>query len=353
MIRGRLFLRVLLCLGFAAFLGCARAPQVIGRESFVFGTRVEILLAGVESEEEKSRAEAAIREVLRDFDALHRKYHAWQPSALTAVNEALAAGKALDVDAEMAGFIRQAADYARRGRFRFDPGIGRLIALWGFQSDEFAARLPDQKALAEWRANPASIAQLRLGGNHLSSENPAVALDFGGYLKGAALDRAARRLKAAGFRHALINIGGNVMALGEKNGAPWKIGVQHPRQPGALALLDLRDGEAIGTSGDYQRYFELDGRRYSHLLDPKSGEPVAHTQAVTVLIVSGAESGVRSDVFSKPIFIAGDAAWQEAARDLDARHVLRVRADGALEVTEALYRRLRFPGTPPPLVVVP
>jgi hypothetical protein len=71
----------------------------------------------------------------------------------------------------------------------------------------------------------------------------------------------------------LINIGGNIMALGSKGGQAWKVGIQHPRRAGALAMLELHDGEAIGTSGDYQRYFELDGKRYCHLIDPRTGWP--------------------------------------------------------------------------------
>jgi thiamine biosynthesis lipoprotein len=87
----------------------------------------------------------------------------------------------------------------------------------------------------------------------------------------------ARRTSSAahGVHDALINIGGNVMALGSKNGQRWRVGIQHPRQPGPLATVELDDSEAIGTSGDYQRYFEVDGKRYSHLLDPRSGRPVS------------------------------------------------------------------------------
>jgi thiamine biosynthesis lipoprotein len=98
-----------------------------------------------------------------------------------------------------------------------------------------------------------------------------VALDFGGYLKGVALDRAADILRSQGVRNALINIGGNILALGYKEGRKWRVGIQHPRRAGALATVELNDGEAIGTSGDYQRYFELDGKRYPHLLDPRTG----------------------------------------------------------------------------------
>ncbi|MDR2636990.1 MAG: FAD:protein FMN transferase [Zoogloeaceae bacterium] len=334
----RLFL-LIVCVWLAA---CSRAPRTVSQESFVFGTRVEIIIAG----EEEARARQAAAAVLGDFDALHRVYHAWQPSDLTRVNAAIAAGESLEIDEEMARLIRQAQEFAQCTRYRFDPGIGRLIALWGFQSDEFAARLPDAAALEKWRAHPASIAQLRLAGRQLSSANPEVALDFGGYLKGVALDRAAERLRAANVRNALINIGGNVLALGDKNGQPWKVGIQHPRHPGALAILDLRDGEAIGTSGDYQRYFEMDGRRYSHLLDPASGEPVGHTQAVTVLISPGdgeaTPPGARSDAFSKPLFIAGPQGWREAARELGITQALRIDADGSLEVTPALAERLTF-----------
>lgn len=342
----RLCLIFLILIGLA---GCDRPPPLVQQESYVFGTRVEILVAGAP---EKQAREAAAA-VLRDFDRLHRTYHAWQPSELTAVNDALAAGKSIRVSPEMLEFITEARDLARLGDYRFDPGIGRLIRLWGFHSDEFKPQLPDPEALAAWRARPASVAQLRLDGPRVSSSNPALALDFGGYLKGVALDRAAALLRAQGIQHALINIGGNVMALGDKSGKPWKVGIQHPRQPGPLATLELRDGEAIGTSGDYQRYFELQGRRYSHLLDPASGQPADHTQAVTVLMPPGPKAGTLSDALSKPIFIAGPEHWQAAARQVGATQVLRVGPAGDIQVTRALKGRLSFLGKPPPMTEVP
>ncbi|MGB4673810.1 MAG: FAD:protein FMN transferase [Azovibrio sp.] len=333
----------------SALAGCDRTPALVQQESFVFGTRVEILVAGVP----EAQARAAAAGVLQEFDRLHRTYHAWQPSELSAVNEALAAGRSIRVGPEMRAFIREAQALARQGGYRFDPGIGHLVKLWGFHSDEFKPRLPDPAALAAWRSKPASIAQLRIEGDRLSSSNPLVALDFGGYLKGVALDLAAARLRQQGIHDALINIGGNVMALGNKYGKPWKVGIQHPRQPGPLATLELRDGEAIGTSGDYQRYFELDGRRYSHLLDPASGAPAEHTQAVTVLLPPGPKAGTLSDALSKPIFIAGPGHWQEAARQVGVNQVLRVDTDGRIQVSRALRARLTFLGKPPALEEVP
>ena len=251
------------------------------------------------------------------------------------------------VACQSAAWLREAQALSAAGDGLFDPGIGRLIALWGFQNDEYPAQLPDPAALAAWRATPAGIADLRLDERRVSSRSPQVAIDFGGYLKGVALDRAAAILRAHGVGNALINIGGNVMALGRKNGEPWRVGIQHPRQPGALATLELADGEAVGTSGDYQRYFEVGGQRYSHLIDPRSGKPAQHTRALTVLIPGGAQAGMRSDALSKPLFIAG-ASWPALAERLGVTHVLRVDADGRLEISAALNARLKFVATPEP-----
>ena len=330
-------------LALPALTACRPAPPLVQQEAFVFGTRVEVIVAG----QPEAEARAATGAVLREFDRLHRSYHAWQPSELSTLNAALAAGKSAEVSEELAAWLREAQALSAAGDGLFDPGIGRLIALWGFQNDEYPAQLPDPAALAAWRATPAGIADLRLDGRRVSSRSPQVAIDFGGYLKGVALDRAAAILRAHGVGNALINIGGNVMALGRKNGEPWRVGIQHPRQPGAQATLELADGEAVGTSGDYQRYFEVGGQRYSHLIDPRSGEPAQHTRALTVLIPGGAQAGMRSDALSKPLFIAG-ASWPALAERLGVTHVLRVDTDGRLEISAALNARLKFVATPEP-----
>jgi len=329
----RTVLAILAALTVAA---CARdAPYT--QESYVFGTRVEVLVWGAP----EAQARPAVAEVLQEFDRLHRTYHAWQPSEMTALNDAFAAGKPHQVTPEFAAFILEAKAMAARGDYLFDPGIGRLVELWGFHDDSFKPRLPDAAKLAELvRAHP-SIADVTVDGTTVTSANKAVALDFGGYLKGVALDRAAAILKRHGIANALINIGGNVMALGSKGGKPWRVGIQHPRQTAPLATLDLRDGEAIGTSGDYQRYFEVDGKRYCHLIDPRTGRPAAATQAVTILIPPRPDgaTGMWSDVASKPLFIAG-AGWRGEAAKLGIGNVLYVDADGHVAMTDGMGARV-------------
>lgn len=335
-----------------ALAACQRA-QVFQQESYVFGTRVEVAVYG----DSEPQARAASAAVLREFDRLHRAYHAWEPSELTALNQALARGEAAQVKPELAAMLADAQAIAATGDNLFNPAMGRLIALWGFHTDTFVPRLPDPPALAAAVQAAPSMADLAIEGITVKSRNPAVELDLGGYAKGYALDRAAAILREQGIKNALINIGGNVMALGGKGDQPWRVGIQHPRSPQALAALPLYDGEAIGTSGDYQRYFELEGRRYSHLLDPRTGAPATGTEAITILITPRANAGARahagalSDAASKPIFLAGER-WREYAARYGIDHALRVDAEGHIQVTRALRSRLQFLGDNKPDGVV-
>ncbi len=327
---------------------CGRTP-LQEQQAYVFGTRVEVLVVSADPE----RGRQAVAAVLREFDRLHRAYHAWQESELTALNQAILASRPHQAGPELAELVREAQALAQQGEQLFDPGIGQLVRLWGFHADEFKAELPPAADIEAWLAARPGIADITIAGQTISSRNPRVALDFGGYLKGVALDRAANILRSQGIDNALINIGGNVIALGNKHGRKWRVGIQHPRQPGPMATVELADGEAIGTSGDYQRFFEVDGKRYPHLLDPRTGYPVDHTQAVTVLIPAGAKAGTLSDAASKPIFIAGPDSWREMAKKMEIGLVLRVDRDGRVFATEALSQRLEFAGKRPAVTIVP
>jgi len=338
--------RLALLLAFAlSLVGCAR-ENLHQREAYVFGTRVELSVWG----ESADAAKLALAAVLAEFDRLHHALHAWQPSELTALNAAIARGeKDIAVSPELTFILADAAGIAARSDQLFNPAIGILVGLWGFHSDEFKPALPDAAALeAALRAQP-RMSDLAIGNGRVSSANRAVQLDLGGYAKGYALDRAAAILRGQGVGNALINIGGNVMALGAKGSQPWRVGIQHPRAAVPLATLELHDGEAVGTSGDYQRYFELEGRRYCHLLDPRSGRPAEGTQAVTVLVTprEGAPqghflrgAGVLSDAASKPLFIAGGEEWRGLAQRLGVAHALRIDGDGVMHVTSAFLGRL-------------
>jgi thiamine biosynthesis lipoprotein len=320
---------------FALVAACSQ-PPLYQQQAYVFGTLVEISVHGAP----ETQAREAAAAVLAHFDRLHRQLHAWQPSELSRLNAALARGDRATVTPGLASMLTDAQALAAQSDELFNPAIGGLVALWGFHSDAPQARVPDAAAIAEWVGRRPRMADLVIADGTVRSRNPAVRLDLGGYAKGRALDDAALILKTHGIRNALVNIGGNVIALGRHGDRRWRVGIQHPRQPEALATLDLQDGEAIGTSGDYQRYFEFAGRRYCHLIDPRSGMPADGMQSVTVL-VRGAHAGTRSDALSKPLFIAGTARLATTAARLGVADYLAVDAAGKVHVSPALEARLR------------
>ncbi len=316
------------------FAACSPSP-LVQQQSYVFGTLVEVSVYDAP----EAQAKQATAAVLARFDQLHQQLHAWQPSELSRLNAALAKGERATATPELAAMLGDAQALAAQSNELFNPAIGGLIALWGFHSDTPQSRVPDAAAISGSVSRQPRMADLHIETNTVSSNNPAVQLDLGGYAKGRALDDAVAILKQHGIKNALVNIGGNVIALGAHGDRPWRVGIQHPRKAGTLATLDLHDGEAIGTSGDYQRYFEAGGKRYSHLIDPRSGWPASGMQSVTILS-SGKHAGTRSDALSKPLFIDGTAHLQERAARLGIADYLAVDAAGKMQVSPAMSARL-------------
>lgn len=134
-----------------------------------------------------------------------------------------------------------------------------------------------------------------------------MSIDLGGIAKGYAVDKAVLRLKALGINSALINAGGNIYCLGKKGKRKWHIGIQHPRNPEKLLFyLDL-ENQAVATSGDYEQYFMLGGKRYSHIIDPKTGYPVNNGLASVTII---AEDAATADALSTAVFVLGKEKGQ-------------------------------------------
>ncbi|MDA8328643.1 MAG: FAD:protein FMN transferase [Betaproteobacteria bacterium] len=318
--------------------GCGQ-PPLYTQESYVFGTRVQISIYG----EKRAKAEAAAKQVLSEFDVLHHRLHAWEPSELSSLNDGFARSEVpVKIAPDLAAMLVDATADSERSGGSFNPAIGNLIRLWGFQSDTFVPHQPDPLSIAKLLAARPQMRDIVINNGEAYSTNPAVRLDLGGYAKGYALDVAAQILRSMGIHNALINIGGNILALGQHGDHPWRVGIQHPRKPQAIASLALRDGEAIGTSGDYQRYFELGGRRYCHIIDPRTGWPVQGVESVTVLISPGPHAGVRSDVDSKPLFIAGVAGWRKAAAVMGVQAAMLIDGQGHIYLTPSLRERLTF-----------
>lgn len=320
-----------------------RQEPLYHTQSYIFGTLVDISIYS----EPEQHAKQVSNQILLDFQNLHNQLHAWKPvnanqmSELGTLNAAFATGNApTPISPKLAAMLTEATELSVRSQGRFNPAIGQLIGTWGFQRDEFSAvNIDDAKIKALVKANP-QMTDIVVNGNSAYSTNPNVKLDLGGYAKGYALDMAADYLRGQQVKNALVNIGGNIIALGQHGDKPWRVGIQHPRKPVAIATLELADGWAIGTSGDYQRYFMLNGKRYCHIIDPRSGYPVQHTQAVTVLIPPQKNAGVLSDVASKPIFIAAEKDKAHAASLLGIQYYMVIDQQSNIFVSKALVQKL-------------
>jgi thiamine biosynthesis lipoprotein len=327
---------------------CGKEP-LVQTKSYVFGTLVDIRIYC----EAEDKAHEVTSHLLQDFQRLHHQYHAWQSdSELSKLNQTFAAGKTpVDVSPELLKMLKQAQTLSTQSQGLFNPAIGGLIGTWGFQRDEFTPVAINDAVIQKLvQANP-KMSDIVIKNDKVYSTNKAVKLDLGGYAKGYALDMALAELQKQGVKNALVNIGGNIIALGQHGEKPWRVGIQHPRQPKPMATLDLLSGWAIGTSGDYQRYFERDGKRYCHIIDPRDGYPAQGKQAVTVLLPPSLHAGVLSDVASKPIFLTTPDQQANAARAMGVSQFLVVDAEGSVTISKALNAQIHWLAKPAKITV--
>lgn len=316
--------------------GCTdpAAIEPLQQRFYAMGTWVDVTL-GPGQDANGTQALRDIETLLRTFE---RDYYPWAPGALAELNTAIAEGREIVVDDDLAELLVRARELSRTTDGLFEPGLGSLVELWGFHTTASTEREPPSRdALAATLAAAGGIAALEIDGARVRSATRRLKLDLGGIAKGAAVAEIMALLESRGITSALVNAGGDLMVAGRAaGGRPWRVGIRHPRDDGLLGVLDLGDGEAAFTSGDYERYYELGGERMHHLLDPSTGRPVAHTQALTVL----APDPVLADAAATALFVAGPDRWRGLASRLGLDAVLRVDSSGAVEMTDAMATRV-------------
>ena len=237
-------------------------------------SRCEIRLAAASGAEARALAGPALEEVRRIEAAFSR----YRPDSIVSRINAAAGHEAVACDAETVALLNYADALYRSSGGRFDITSGVLRKAWDFRLGGVPARetLERLLPLVGWE-------RVQRDGDSVRLPLAGMELDFGGFGKEYAADRAAELLAAQGVRHGYVNLGGDMRFLGPRpDGEAWQIGIQHPRrQRETVASVPFSRG-ALATSGDYERYFEANGRRYCHILDARSGMPVCYWRSVSV-----------------------------------------------------------------------
>ena len=295
------------------------------REEAIMGTSIVVELWA----DERAAGEAAISAVM---DEMHRIDRAMSPfkedSELSRINRE-AHQAPVPVSAEMARLIVRAAEFSELSGGAFDITYAAVGHLYDYRnrvrpSDE---ELEKARAAIGWRG-----LVLDSQARTVRFARPGMRIDLGGFAKGHAVDNAAAILRRRGIAHAMVSAGGDSRVIGDRRGRPWTIGVRDPRRPSQVAAVLPLEDVSISTSGDYERYFDADGTRFHHLIDPATGKSPREIQSVTIL----ADDGLTSEALSKIVFVSGVERGMALVESQSGVDAVVVDAAGALHFSSGL-----------------
>jgi thiamine biosynthesis lipoprotein len=320
---------------------CSRPsePQAIVREGVTMGSSLQITLWTAD----EPGAERAFDAVFAEFDRLDRLMSTWKEGSDVQRLNAAAGDGPVQVSPETIEVLSTARQVGDWTGGKFDVTFGALSGLWKFDQDQddnippraaVAARLPDIDY---------SEVEIDAGRRTAFLRRSGMRVHLGGIGKGFAVDRAAAILRGRGFHDYMIQSGGDLFVSGRRGDRPWRLGIRDPRGPAdrSFAALNLTNG-TLSTSGDYERFFIRDGRRYHHILDPDLGEPARGCRSVTIV----AKTAVLADALSTGVFVMGPEAGMALVERLPDVEGVIVTAGTRVLVSSGLNGRLTLIATP-------
>jgi FAD:protein FMN transferase len=323
----------------ALLAGCAglsthAEPVVVKRAQMQMGTLVTITaVAGSESV-----AQAAATAGFAEIRRLEEMLSTWIPtSELSRVN-ASSGVMPIHVSLETLTVVQRAMQIAEITEGRFNIAIGPAVDAWNVVEGQ---HIPTESELAALRplVNLRAV-HLKVQEQTIFLENAGMRIDVGGIGKGYAADQAVEALQRAGAIAGVVALSGDIKTFGRlPDGKLFPVGIQHPREDGSiLAWIDLQD-EAISTAGDYERFFERDGVRYHHILDPRTLQPARNCQSVTVI----AREGIWADGLDTGIFVMGAESGMRLVEALPGVEAIIVDYEGHVHVSSGILGRIRKP----------
>ncbi|MEW6331770.1 MAG: FAD:protein FMN transferase [Pseudomonadota bacterium] len=280
----------------------------------------------------REKVDAAYREMARLSDMMNH----YNPDSVVSEINRQAGLRPVSVPRELMEVLVMARRVSERTGGAFDITVGTLKG-WRF-NPEHPAMPPAQELAAALPLVDYRNVVLDEKNRTVLLKRPGMRIDLGGIAKLYILDAGMQVLRRHGIAHAMLNGGGDVVAIGTRDGRPWRIGIRHPRREGELlATVELTQGWVV-TSGDYERYFIRDGRRYHHILDPRTGYPVAGPQQVTLV----GEDLSNLNGFSSAIMVLGTEKGRKLLGRLAGVDALIVEPDGRVWVTPGSASRFKL-----------
>ncbi|MCX7831873.1 MAG: FAD:protein FMN transferase [Actinobacteria bacterium] len=312
-----LLISISILLVFFALKYAKLSNEVFETNRYVLDTFVTIKIFDTRKNVEK--------DVKKAFELLSEKENVFdfysEDSKLEAVNEKLREGSKVRIDDKhLRATIKLALNLARETEGSFDPTIGFLTRAWSFDK---GGRLPGRTEIANALKNSGYHKVSFINPDLLNPSGPLM-IDLGGIAKGYCLDIAADYLKKKGYRKFLINSVSSTVIFNSLDDEALKVGIEHPRKKGLFAVILAKGGETISTSADNQRFFEFNGKRYHHILDPKSGYPARNFISVTVV---ARKSAAYTDAISTALFVMGPEKALNFARK-NGLKIVALTADG-------------------------
>jgi len=326
---------VLTSLILTGFLSCSAKKESMYKKSMPMMDTIVSITVVCES---KDQAENAMEETFASIEHFGNLINFYSDaSELSAINRNAGMSET-KVSPETFNIIEEAIYVAEKSGGSFDPTIGPVMRLWDFTDKKMPAETAVRQALP--MVNYRDIIMDRKTMTILLRKK-GMMLDLGGIAKGYAADIAVASLIKEGIPSGLVSIAGDIRTFGLKpDKGPWTIGIKNPRQTGdrdeIIAKVRLTE-KAISTSGDYERYFIADGKRYHHLLDPKTGFPAVACRSVSVVT----DKAVYTDAFSTAIFVLGPERGMKLAKDLGI-DALIIDSNGTARFTDGLKEKLSF-----------
>ncbi len=316
---------IIIVLYLLVFVGCSKNEDIVKRQTMSMGTIMEFQITGTD----KDLANKAITEVIKEIEKLNQKYSTYKTNNyIYRINNAKT--DTVHIDKETYNLILICDEAYKLTDGNFDAAIGNLIELIGFEKDN--PHIPDSIAIAN-AVKKTGWKNIKLLSDSVLYKPNNIKLSFNAMLPGYAADIAKSIFDNYGIKKYLINTGGEIYGAGKN----WSVGIQHPRKKNALLGKLIIDGKGVATSGDYERFFKVNGKRLSHIIDPLTGYPIDRCEAVTII----ANNATVADYLSTGVFVAGPEKGLEIIEKIKDVEGVIVDTKGNIIMSSGIKKYLR------------